>query len=317
MSSDHLTRIPARIEQFFPNLIGLQWYNGGATTIVADDIKPFGDLEELYVFQTHLNSLDGDLFNYSQRLRMVFFSNNQLEHVGHNLLQGMPQLTQAHFNSNPCIDSAAVTPAEIEELNIRLPIVCPPLGTTTDQSTTEELSSTSEFQTTSDLIEVTTEALTTELSTITESSTEITESSTITESLSTTEFSSTNSIEITTEVITESITDPLTSTTLIFPTESFTESSTTSQISISDPPTTTISATTETAECSIGCVELVESLRVETRELREVIEIQVEENAKLIQEIAMQGEAIAELEKQMRELWVHPCSPCLAASYKH
>lgn len=275
--SGNLERIPRDIVEFFPNLRGLQWHNGVSTTITADDLRPFDSLIEIYVFQTSLFSIESDLFRYTPMLQLIIFSNNRLEHVGHDLLIGLQYLNQAFFNTNPCIDLDAVTPAEIIELNRQLPIRCPPIivDTTEDTSvnTTPE-ETTLYYETTPDV--------------------------TLTTPDETTQFTTTNY---------ETTQDYATTPDFTFPDETTLYITTPFETTFYD---STISTTTESGECSIGCVDLVEDLRKETQELRAVIEAQAEENAQLAEELASQRYAIIEIEKQLREIWSQPCSPCRA-----
>lgn len=73
-------------------------------------------------------TLDGDLFQHTPKLQEIDFSLNELEHVGHNLLAGLASLTVVDFSANPCISEEAETPEGIQELNLQLPIKCPPLN---------------------------------------------------------------------------------------------------------------------------------------------------------------------------------------------
>lgn len=131
-----LSRLPGGIENFFPFLIGLQWKSGHLTAFTADDIKPFPDLQVLSINSNKIASLDGNLFQYTPKLKFVSFGDNSLVNVGYNILQGLNGLTSAYFYSNPCISVAAETSTSIEDLKLQLQIQCPPLAQATAPTTT-------------------------------------------------------------------------------------------------------------------------------------------------------------------------------------
>lgn len=129
ISSYQLNRIPKGIEEFFPNLIIFGWTLGDLTTLTADDLKPFPELQLFYAQGNKLVSLDGDLFKYTPKLILISFGSNLLEHVGLGLLDGLNKLTLAYFSGNPCINVKARTPGAIQELKLKLQNQCPPLST--------------------------------------------------------------------------------------------------------------------------------------------------------------------------------------------
>jgi len=138
------TGIPSGIEKFFPNIQVFSWVSGNLSSIDSSTFKPWPYLLHLNLAYNKLVTLDGDLFQYTRKLRNICFSNNKLEHVGHGLLTGLPDLWYAQFSYNPCIDAIFDTPPQIEELKLQLPIKCPPLTTpTTPNPTTTTISTTS------------------------------------------------------------------------------------------------------------------------------------------------------------------------------
>lgn len=126
MSNDplHLERIPKGIEKFFPHLIGLRWSNGFLTTVTAEDLQPFPDLQIFYVYNNKIVSIDGDLFKNNPKLNVIYFHGNLLENIGSGLLDGLDNLVQAFFNMNSCIDMEATSPSMIEQLKLGLRILC-------------------------------------------------------------------------------------------------------------------------------------------------------------------------------------------------
>lgn len=123
-----LHAIPAGIEAYFPNLESIQWLTGGLTTIDSNTLRPFPNLIHLKLNYNRLVSLDGDLFHHTRKLRTIDFMSNFLEHTGHGLLNGLPELTVAIFSGNPCIDLSAYEGSllQVVELSLELSIQCPP-----------------------------------------------------------------------------------------------------------------------------------------------------------------------------------------------
>lgn len=131
---EHLNRIPKGLGNFFPNLILFLWNYGSLTTLAADDLKPFPELQVFYAKNNKLVSIDGDLFMHSPNLILVDLQSNLLDHVGFGLLDGLNNLTSANFENNSCISVNAETPATIQELKLQLQNQCPALATTTTSS---------------------------------------------------------------------------------------------------------------------------------------------------------------------------------------
>lgn len=121
-----LATIPNGLGNFFPNLEVLHWSLGKISSIDSNTFKQFPNLLNISLSSHKLVTLDGDLFKHTRKLRQIDFSFNKLEHVGHNLLRGLADLKEAFFFGNPCIHKYAYTSQEIQELNLQLPIECPP-----------------------------------------------------------------------------------------------------------------------------------------------------------------------------------------------
>lgn len=134
-----LTTIPTGVETFFTNLEGFEWYDGSISTIDSSTFAPFPNLLVIYLGTNKIVTLDGDVFLHTRKLREIYFNFNKLEHVGHGLLNGLTDLTYANFQGNPCFNAHASTQQKIQELNLQLPIQCPPatLATTTIATTSE------------------------------------------------------------------------------------------------------------------------------------------------------------------------------------
>lgn len=124
-----LTAMPSNIEQFFPNLVAISWFNGNLTTITADDLKPFPKLIRIYLSFNMIETLDGDLFQYTPKMQRIHLNGNLIDNVGVDLLTELTELARIDLRMNPCININADTPDTIEDLKQQLLVACPPLPT--------------------------------------------------------------------------------------------------------------------------------------------------------------------------------------------
>lgn len=122
----NFTGIPVNIEQYFPNLLGIDFNIVDLPHLSADDLKPFSKLKYINFDTNKLLSIDSDLFKYTPNLKFIRFVRNPLEHVGKNLLTGL-SLTYTYFRSNTCIDYEANNKQEYGILINKLVTQCPPL----------------------------------------------------------------------------------------------------------------------------------------------------------------------------------------------
>lgn len=122
--------IPKNIGKFLKNITVFQWSESNLEVITAGDLKPFPNLVILYLSENKIVSLSSDLFKHTPKLQRIMLHSNKIEHIGHDLLTGLVELTFVHIHYNRCIDALADTPEAIQELNLQLPISCPPLATT-------------------------------------------------------------------------------------------------------------------------------------------------------------------------------------------
>lgn len=113
-----------------------RWFNGLLSSISADDLKPFQNLLSLSLARNNLDTIDGNLFEYSKNLQVIDFNDNPLEHIGFDLFANLEWLERANFTLCNCINFDALNPEQILKLNDMMPEECPPLDTTTPPETT-------------------------------------------------------------------------------------------------------------------------------------------------------------------------------------
>lgn len=129
----NLPFIPGNIDSFFPNVRGIEWLSSNLTSISAADLEQFPELLLFSVEHNNLISIDGDLFQHNPLLRWINFSRNQIQHVGLNLFRDLNDLRELYFFNNPCASATARNREDVLSLIDELPILCPPLPTTTTE----------------------------------------------------------------------------------------------------------------------------------------------------------------------------------------
>lgn len=136
--------IPSNFADFFPNLVAIALW-GPLLRLTASDLKPFPNLLQFTSSFGRFTSIEGDLFQYTTKLKIIQINNGKLENVGSNLLSGCNDLEILDFRKHTCIDNDrwADTPALIQQLKQKLFAQCPPLPqTTTAYRTTTKLATT-------------------------------------------------------------------------------------------------------------------------------------------------------------------------------
>jgi hypothetical protein len=119
--------VPRDITKFFPNVTLFNFYATDFQTVSASDLQPFPDLTVFSAVLSKITSIDSDLFVHNPKIHTIDFYGNRLQHVGFNLLGNLKSLRRVDFLDNPCINRIALSPEEISDLNLLLPIQCPPV----------------------------------------------------------------------------------------------------------------------------------------------------------------------------------------------
>lgn len=117
-------KLPKDMKNFFPDLDGIKWVHGSLRTIDADDLD-FPNLDLLDLLDNKLVSLPSDLFMNSPKLQWIQFDDNAIVHVGRKIFDALEEIETIRFRSNPCMNSMASTPEEIENLKSELLHSCP------------------------------------------------------------------------------------------------------------------------------------------------------------------------------------------------
>ena len=113
-----LTFVPHGVEQFFPNLIGLQIGYSQIRELIGDELKNYPNLEFFSVHMSPLERISGDLFQFNPLMRLLWFQSNRIQHVGEQLFEplNVSRLERVNFFNNVCTDKDAIGYSEIVQL---------------------------------------------------------------------------------------------------------------------------------------------------------------------------------------------------------
>lgn len=128
--------IPQGIGAVFKNIRSLRFDNNNMLSISAADMQQFPKVEIFYVYDNKLTSIDGDMFLFTPLLRQFGLSDNQVQHIGHNLVTNLNSLQTFFVERNICINRSARNRADVLALGPQLSVICPPLVTSTVSTTT-------------------------------------------------------------------------------------------------------------------------------------------------------------------------------------
>lgn len=108
--------MPLGIDQFFPDLVVISITNCSLKAIEQADLKPFRDLQELYLHNNEIETISSDLFEFSRQLRFIHFSWNKIKFIGENVLKPLTKLRRADFYDNVCIATSSLTAPQMAKL---------------------------------------------------------------------------------------------------------------------------------------------------------------------------------------------------------
>jgi hypothetical protein len=125
-NSNKCSYIPVGFEKYFQYLTGIRVAGAGLVSLTQDDIKVFPYLRNCDMFNNRLQTLDSNLFDSNPYLQYLYFGDNRLDGIGHDILKPLKHLKEAILQFNSCIGSNAKNEYEVpklqEELNQKCPI---------------------------------------------------------------------------------------------------------------------------------------------------------------------------------------------------
>lgn len=150
------TIFPRGIENFFHNLVALGVRYGNISSLIGDELMPFGNLTWFVLNNNMVERIPGNFFASTPLVHSVWFNNNNIKHVGDNLLDSLSQLGYASFEVNYCVDKIASTSGEVPFLIEHLRNNCSDIETTSESTSTtiETITTTSTQEPSCDINEI-------------------------------------------------------------------------------------------------------------------------------------------------------------------
>ncbi|KAG5667379.1 hypothetical protein PVAND_015361 [Polypedilum vanderplanki] len=139
-NSHDLRIFPRNVRIFFPNIIGISLTQTSIKTLNGDELNEYGaQLIWFGIVLSHVVEVPSNFFLHTPNVVNVWFSNNQIERVGNDLLTPLNknELKIVDFILNRCINNFAETIPNIVALIDDLRRLCPLDGgitTTTENS---------------------------------------------------------------------------------------------------------------------------------------------------------------------------------------
>lgn len=108
--------LPKGFEKFFPNLEGLRVAQSNLVSIQQSDLSVHPNLRNCDMFNNKLTVLDEDLFAKNPKLEYLYFGDNGIKSVGHDILASLQHLHTAVFQGNECIKENANSHDDMQAL---------------------------------------------------------------------------------------------------------------------------------------------------------------------------------------------------------
>lgn len=123
-----LDQFPRGIEEYFPNLKGIDLEGCGLTSISSDDLMPFEELQQISLDENKIENLPHNLFENNPKLIRIDLEGNPILHVGPNIFRPLPKLITVYMRHTKCTteNSMALGRDDLKALEWELLIECPP-----------------------------------------------------------------------------------------------------------------------------------------------------------------------------------------------
>lgn len=128
--------IPKGLSNIFPNMTALLFYYCPVTHLFGDELEEYTKLEILMIQYFNIIRVPPEIFTYNPNMKFVGFYNNEIQHVGHGLLEHLRFLVRADFRGNICVNMKAFVAQEIPALIEHMRNNCTDIETTTTLRTT-------------------------------------------------------------------------------------------------------------------------------------------------------------------------------------
>lgn len=93
---------PSGLEKFFTKLLKIEFQSVEMKEIHASDLKPFAELEILYLDGNHFEYLEKGLFKFNQKLRAFSVTSNSISYIDPNIFDHLSDLSCLWLDGNVC-----------------------------------------------------------------------------------------------------------------------------------------------------------------------------------------------------------------------
>jgi hypothetical protein len=106
--NEGLEFIPQNILEIFPNIIGMHLTAVDISSLCGDELQGYENLEWFSLYNSTVDKIPGNFFEYNTKLRAVGFSWNEITKTGSGLFDNLPDLVTLYFRGNTCHDDFAL-----------------------------------------------------------------------------------------------------------------------------------------------------------------------------------------------------------------
>ncbi|KAL7039935.1 hypothetical protein ACKWTF_000185 [Chironomus riparius] len=96
--------LPRGLEKFFKNVTGIAVWYDLLKEIHQFDFKPFKSLECVNIFESKIEIIEENIFDYNPNLIAVSFGKANIFHIGSTVFDHLSKLTSLHLGGNTCIN---------------------------------------------------------------------------------------------------------------------------------------------------------------------------------------------------------------------
>lgn len=108
IDSKSIQYFPRGMEKFFKNLKGIIIWHTLLKEIHQEDLKPYPNLNNLYLSDNDIEIIEDGLFEYNLDLEVIIFEKTKLIHIGPTVFSHLTKLTTLFFNGNKCTNLYSV-----------------------------------------------------------------------------------------------------------------------------------------------------------------------------------------------------------------
>jgi len=125
IQSKSVQYLPRGLEKFFKNVTGIAVWYDLLKEIHQSDFKPFQKLECVNIFESKIEIIEENIFDYNPNLVAVSLGKANIFHIGPTVFDHLTKLTSLHLGGNKCINEFKENNREgVEQIIRNLKINC-------------------------------------------------------------------------------------------------------------------------------------------------------------------------------------------------